>query len=221
MRRKEATTKLTKDFPTRCLSLSNEFGLIEFSLCDTIACAKTKQFIEDVEKYMTEENRQFDPTMRELQAKYTQMKNLERALQNEKIRLTQKIPDVEKSLEALKTLGANLEEKKTTSLKYQMGEAAIYAKADIEDPSKVFLWLGANVMLEYPLAEANQLLENNLDNYKKSLVRADRDLAFIKDNATIQEVNLARVYNWDVKRRMEQAKKTVASKDDQTTTVKA
>ena len=39
---------------------------------------------------MTEENRQFDPTMRELQAKYTQMKNLERALQNEKIRLTQK-----------------------------------------------------------------------------------------------------------------------------------
>ena len=48
-----------------------------------------------------------------------------------------------------------------------MGEAAIYAKADIEDPSKVFLWLGANVMLEYPLAEANQLLENNLDNYKK------------------------------------------------------
>ena len=71
-----------------------------------------------------------------------------------------------------------------------MGEAAIYAKADIEDPSKVFLWLGANVMLEYPLAEANQLLENNLDNYKKFGPRLSR-FSVYQDNATIQEVNFS------------------------------
>ena len=160
---------------------------------------------------MREENREnsFEPVMRDLQARYEQMKNLERVTQNEKIRLTRKIPEIEKNLEALNALDANHnrqeeEEKKTTTkLKYQLGEASIYAKADIEDPSKVFLWLGANVMLEYPLAEAKQLLESNLENCKKSLVATDGDLAFIKDNATIQEVNLARVYNWDVKRRME------------------
>lgn len=160
---------------------------------------------------MREENREnsFEPVMRDLQARYERMKNLERVTQNEKIRLTRKIPEIEKNLEALNALDANHnrqeeEEKKTTTkLKYQLGEASIYAKADIEDPSKVFLWLGANVMLEYPLAEAKQLLESNLENCKKSLVATDGDLAFIKDNATIQEVNLARVYNWDVKRRME------------------
>jgi len=153
-----------------------------------------------------------DRVMRDLQARYEQMKNLERVTQNEKIRLTRKIPEIEKNLEALNALDANHtrrqeeEEEKTTTttkLKYQLGEASIYAKADIEDPSKVFLWLGANVMLEYPLAEAKQLLETNLENCKKSLIATDGDLAFIKDNATIQEVNLARVYNWDVKRRME------------------
>ena len=123
---------------------------------------------------MREENREnaFEPVMRDLQARYEQMKNLERVTQNEKIRLTRKIPEIEKNLEALNALDANHtrrqeeEEEKTTTttkLKYQLGEASIYAKADIEDPSKVFLWLGANVMLEYPLAEAKQLLETNLE----------------------------------------------------------
>jgi prefoldin subunit 5 len=178
-----------------------------------------KQFIEDVEKYMSEENRQFESVMRELQGRYEQMKNLERALQSEKIRLTQKIPEIQKSLDALKMLDKNREENKTTSLKYQLGEASIYAKADVEDPSSVFLWLGANVMLEYPLSEAKQLLENNLENCKTSLVRTDGDLAFVKDNATIQEVNLARVYNWDVKKRTDEALKKV--KDGQEASIEA
>jgi len=178
-----------------------------------------KQFIEDVEKYMSEENRQFEPVMRELQGRYEQMKNLERALQSEKIRLTQKIPEIERSLDALKLLDKNREENKKTSLKYQLGEASIYAKADVEDPSSVFLWLGANVMLEYPLSEATQLLENNLENCKTSLVRTDGDLAFVKDNATIQEVNLARVYNWDVKKRTDEALKKV--KEGQEASVEA
>ena len=52
---------------------------------------------------MREENREnaFEPVMRDLQARYEQMKNLERVTQNEKIRLTRKIPEIEKNLEAL------------------------------------------------------------------------------------------------------------------------
>ena len=45
--------------------------------------------------------------MRDLQARYEQMKNLERVTQNEKIRLTRKIPEIEKNLEALNALDAN------------------------------------------------------------------------------------------------------------------
>jgi prefoldin subunit 5 len=34
----------------------------------------------------------------------------------------------------------------------------VYAKAKIKDVSSVSLWLGADVMLEYPLQEAKELL---------------------------------------------------------------
>ena len=34
----------------------------------------------------------------------------------------------------------------------------MYAKARVADVSSVALWLGADVMLEYPLEEAKQLL---------------------------------------------------------------
>ena len=88
---------------------------------------------------MTEENRQFDPTMRELQAKYMQMKNLERALQNEKIRLTQKDLRRREEFRGVENASRDPRRKRRQVMKYQMGEAAIYAKADIEDPSKVFL----------------------------------------------------------------------------------
>jgi hypothetical protein len=50
-------------------------------------------------------------------------------------------------------------------------------------------------------------------------VRTDGDLAFVKDNATIQEVNLARVYNWDVKKRTDEALKKV--KEGQEASVEA
>ena len=52
---------------------------------------------------MREENREnaFEPVMRDLQARYEQMKNLERVTQNEKIRLTLKIPEIEKRFRSL------------------------------------------------------------------------------------------------------------------------
>lgn len=34
----------------------------------------------------------------------------------------------------------------------------VYAKATVQNVTTVNLWLGANVMLEYPLAEAKNLL---------------------------------------------------------------
>lgn len=69
----------------------------------------------------------------------------------------------------------------------------------------MYLWLGANVMLEYPLEEAKQLLETNYSNCKSNLATNQSDLAFVKDNVTITEVSIARVYNWDVKKRKEEA----------------
>ena len=82
---------------------------------------------------------------------------------------------------------------------------SVFAKAKVQDAESVYLWLGANVMLEYPLEEAKALLETNYGNCKNNLETNKSDLAFVKDNITITEVSIARVYNWDVKKRKEDA----------------
>lgn len=77
----------------------------------------------------------------------------------------------------------------------------IYSRARIEDADSVCLWLGANVMLEYPFDEAKALLQKNLENAKASLEVLVADLQFLRDQVTITQVTIARVYNWDVHQR--------------------
>ena len=77
----------------------------------------------------------------------------------------------------------------------------VFCDARVAPTDKICLWLGANVMLEYSLEEANELLSKNLDTATKNLSQIDVDLDYLRDQITTTEVNMARVYNWDVKRR--------------------
>jgi len=79
----------------------------------------------------------------------------------------------------------------------------LFAEAEIEDSDTVYLWLGANVMLSYPLEEAQALLSNKLAGAQQSKTNAIEDLEWLREQITVMEVNLARVYNWDVRRRRE------------------
>ena len=96
----------------------------------------------------------------------------------------------------------------------------MYADAVIPPTDKVCLWLGANVMLEYTLdgefplpsvfssslmkfPDAEELLTKNCDSAEKSLKQIAFDLDYLRDQMTITEVTMARLYNWDVKRRKE------------------
>lgn len=77
-------------------------------------------------------------------------------------------------------------------------------------------------MLEYSLEDAKALLEKNHDTATKNLAQVHHDLDFLRldsfsftlssistfdahfidrDQMTTTEVNMARLYNWDVKRR--------------------
>ena len=82
----------------------------------------------------------------------------------------------------------------------------LYAKALIKpaEVDEVYLWLGANVMVAYPLDEAEELLQGKLETAKKSLKAAEEDLEFLRVQITTLEVAIARVHNWDVgeKRRL-------------------
>lgn len=58
-------------------------------------------------------------------------------------------------------------------------------------------------MLEYSLPEATALLTSKLSSAKQSLDQVDADLEFLKEQITTMEVNIARVYNEEVKHRRE------------------
>ncbi|ETN42850.1 uncharacterized protein HMPREF1541_02008 [Cyphellophora europaea CBS 101466] len=82
----------------------------------------------------------------------------------------------------------------------------LYAKATIRpaEVDEVYLWLGANVMVAYPLDEADEMLQGKLDKARDSLKAAEEDLEFLRVQITTLEVAIARVHNWDVgeKRRL-------------------
>ncbi|THG95744.1 hypothetical protein EW026_g5971 [Hermanssonia centrifuga] len=77
----------------------------------------------------------------------------------------------------------------------------LYAEAELEDTDTVFLWLGANVMLSYKIPDAVALLRTKLESAETNLAGVIEDLEFLREQITVMEVNTARVYNWDVKRR--------------------
>ncbi|WZZ74537.1 hypothetical protein YC2023_085907 [Brassica napus] len=114
--------------------------------------------------------------------------------------LVAKIPDIEKCLEVVGTLEARKGTGETLLADFEVSEG-IYSRACIEDTDSVCLWLGANVMLEYSCEEATALLKNNLENAKASLEVLVADLQFLRDQVTVTQVTIARIYNYDVQQR--------------------
>lgn len=61
----------------------------------------------------------------------------------------------------------------------------LYAKAHIPPTQEVYLWLGANVMLSYPVDEAEELLEGKLSGAQQSLTSVEEDLDFLREQITV------------------------------------
>lgn len=67
-------------------------------------------------------------------------------------------------------------------------------------------------MLSYKLPAAIALLKSKLEVAQTSLDNTIEDLEFLREQLTIMEVNTARVYKWDVKRRRERREKDEAAR---------
>lgn len=63
----------------------------------------------------------------------------------------------------------------------------LYARASISpaDTEEVYLWLGANVMLAYPLDEAETMLDEKLSAAEASLGNCEEDLEFLREQITV------------------------------------
>lgn len=147
-----------------------------------------------------ENNGSSEKVLKKLDEIHSKYKFMEFNLVNKRRRLKAQIPDLENSLEMIKKLQVEKNNSHDLETQFVLSDQ-VYAKAVIAPTDKVCLWLGANVMLEYTLDDAQELLTKNIQAAKKNLAYIEHDLDFVRDQFTTTEVNMARVYNWDVKRR--------------------
>ncbi|KAI8093718.1 Prefoldin subunit-domain-containing protein [Halteromyces radiatus] len=156
-------------------------------------------FVERVEDYVSEAE-PVEIVLKKFQEAISKYKFMEvNLLQRRKI-LEEKIPEIEKTLAMVALLTEKQEATEPVYTDFELNDT-LYAQAKIEPSGTVYLWLGANVMLEYTFEEATDLLTSKLTTAKNSLKNTIEDLSFLRDQITTMEVNTARVYNWDVKQR--------------------
>lgn len=117
---------------------------------------------------------------------------MEISLNNKRLRTQSKLEDLNKSIAAI----VGLKKNSGSTFNFELNDT-LYAKAHLPEDKleTVHLWLGANVMLSYPVKEALELLETKRDEAKTIFDQCETDLLFLRDQITTMEVNTARVYN--------------------------
>ncbi|KAJ5073586.1 prefoldin subunit 3 [Anaeramoeba ignava] len=133
-----------------------------------------------------------------VQQQYTKYKLMESSLHSQYAQIKGKIPRLEEDLEMIYALKKKKEQGGELTTQFKVADL-VYSTAVVENFDYVSLWLGANVMLEYPIDEAAKLLENNISNAKKTIEELLSDINYLKDQITTTEVTISRVYNHSVK----------------------
>ena len=75
----------------------------------------------------------------------------------------------------------------------------LYSEGTIKEFDKVAIWLGANVMMEFPVNEAIEFLEKRVSIADKKIAELQTDIDFTRKQVNIIEVNRSRVFNAGVK----------------------
>lgn len=109
-----------------------------------------------------------------------------------------KIPDIQQAIETVAFLKARREKDESIRTHFPLTDNC-HAKAEIQPTDNVCLWLGANVMLEYSTTEAETILSTSFGNATESIRKLEDNMAYLRDQITTTEVNVARVHNFMVK----------------------
>lgn len=153
-------------------------------------------FIDKVEDYVSS-RAEVEPVLQNFQEMISKYQFMQVNTERRMVGLKDKIPDIQKTLDTVKFLSSRPKDSEPLETTFELNET-LFAKATVPPTDEVYLWLGANVMLAYPMDEAMTLLEGKLDAAKTSLKNCEEDLDFLREQITTMEVATARVYNWDV-----------------------
>ncbi|KII90258.1 hypothetical protein PLICRDRAFT_107978 [Plicaturopsis crispa FD-325 SS-3] len=188
-------------------------------------------FIENVAEYIGGPDAEVEGPLKNFQDAIAKYRYMDANLTQRRQGLEEKIPDIKKTLAMVEYLHERRVSKassddadeddldeddedadappKPLRTTFELNDT-LFAEAELEETDSVFLWLGANVMLSYKIPAAIALLKSKLDVAETSLRNAVEDLEFLREQLTVMEVNTARVYNWDVKRRRERREREAA-----------
>ncbi|PMD42516.1 Prefoldin, subunit 3 [Hyaloscypha variabilis F] len=153
-------------------------------------------FVDKVEDYVTS-RADVEATLKNFQEMISKYQFMEANQQRRAAGLKDKMPDIQKTLDTVRFLKTREPGSDPIEATFELNDT-LYAKAHIPPTDEVYLWLGANVMLSYPIDEAEELLSSKLAAAKQSLENCEEDLDFLREQITTMEVATARVYNWDV-----------------------
>mmetsp|Transcript_17478 Transcript_17478/g.36679 ORF Transcript_17478/g.36679 Transcript_17478/m.36679 type:complete len:209 (+) Transcript_17478:115-741(+) len=163
----------------------------------------TTKFLDDIETFA---NSFSPPASPELligaySDLYSKFKAYEQQLSQKSATFREKLPEIEKSIALVRHLKKKKEDGGSVVTRYNLADT-IYAKAEVDcSQGIVNLWLGANVMLEYTYDEALTLLTSKEILAKKEFKEVTEDLTFTRNQIITSEVNISRIYNWDVRRK--------------------
>jgi len=167
------------------------------------------KFIEDVVAFMAKQTDPIQEVIRKHDELLSKYRFMESHLIAQQKKVKTQIPDITNCLKIVDELEESKKKEETLETRYMLSDQ-VYCQAEIEPTDKVCLWLGANVMLEYDLPSAKELLESNQEKAQVKLELLLTDLDYLRTQCTTTEVNIARLYNWDVQRRRAEAAKAKA-----------
>ncbi|RDW73812.1 prefoldin subunit 3 [Coleophoma crateriformis] len=153
-------------------------------------------FVDRVEDYVTV-RQDVEPTLKNFQEMISKYQFMEQNQQRRAAGLKDKMPDIQKTLDTVQFLKTRKPGSDPIEATFELNDT-LFAKAHVPPTEEVYLWLGANVMLSYPIDEAEELLASKLAAAKQNLSNCEEDMDFLREQITTMEVATARVYNWDV-----------------------
>lgn len=130
-----------------------------------------------------------EPTLRSFQEMISKYQFMEVNTQRRAQGLREKIPDIRKTLDMVRFLKKRREAGATEPIQthFELNDT-LYARATVDpaDTDEVYLWLGANVMLAYPIDEAEKMLEEKLRAAETSLGNCEEDMEFLREQITVR-----------------------------------
>ncbi|KAJ3114429.1 hypothetical protein HDU96_002099 [Phlyctochytrium bullatum] len=142
-------------------------------------------FIEKVEDFVAPG--EVEATLRKFQEMIAKYKTMEAHLTQRKGGLETKLPELKKARDAVNFLIKRKESEEPLSSDFEVNET-LWLRAHVPPTDTVFIWLGANVMLEYTTDEAKKLLTEKIATASSSIRKMDEDLEYLREQITTMEV---------------------------------